>query len=54
MDDLDNPVGWPVGVRLIGGQQRPVNAIPGHQFSSLRGQGLRFSGRNALGFSLRQ
>jgi hypothetical protein len=47
MDDLDDPVGWPVRIRPLGGQQRPVDAVPGHQLGGFGGQTL--GTRNALG-----
>ena len=50
--DVDLPVGGLVGFGLLGGEQRPVDAVPGHQLGGLRGERLGFGRRGALGLGL--
>jgi hypothetical protein len=48
--DVELPVSRVVGVGLLGGEQGPVDAVPGHQLGGLRGERLSFGGRDAPGF----
>jgi hypothetical protein len=40
--DVDDPVSGLVGLWPCGGQQRPVDPVPGHQLSRLRGERLGY------------
>ena len=52
--DVHLPVGGVIGLRPAGGEQRPVDAVLGHQLGRLGRQGLRLGGGHAVGFRLGQ